>query len=142
MQYFISTFIIMLICIIALLQDKSYDAGAVLSRPQNRVPDPKKNPLIKCNNVSHADLKVSPQLFVDKNESQIEVFAALLAEKFINPSILNKTIVTSAKASSATNSSGEKCLAKEANFCFRCNFSSFATEYEHFKHPIKALHNQ
>jgi hypothetical protein len=132
----------MLICIIALLQDKSYDAGAVLSRPQNRVPDRKKNPLIKCNNVPHADLKVSPQLFVDKNESQIEVFAALLAKKLINTSILGKTIVTSAKTCSTTNLNDEKCLDNEANFCFRCNFHSFTTECEHFKAPVKTLHNQ
>jgi hypothetical protein len=132
----------MLICIIALLQDKSYEAGVVLSRPQNKVPDQKNNPLIKCNNVLHADLKVSPQLFVDKNESQIEVFAALLSEKRINPSISNTTIATSAKNSSATNSNDGKYLDEKTTFCFRCNLNSFSTEDEHFKYHLRAIHNQ
>ena len=132
----------MLICIIALLQDKSYDAGAVLSRPQNRVPGQKKNPLIKCNNVSHADLKVSPQLFVDKNESQIEVFAALLAEKLTNPSILSKTIATSTKTGSTTNFNDEKRPDKAAIFCLRCNLNSLTPECENFKQQLKTLHNQ
>lgn len=143
MQYFISTFIIMLICIIALLQDKSYDAGGVvLSRPQNKFPNPQKSPSIKCNNVSHIDLSASPQLFIDKNESQTEVFAALLAEKLINPSISNKAIVTSTKNSAATNLNGEKCLNKEESFCFRCDLNSFTPDDEHFKHSLRALHNQ
>lgn len=142
MQYFISTFVIMLICIIALLQDKSYEAGGVvLSRPQNKFPTPQKNQSIKCNNVSHADLNVSSQLFVDKNESQTEVFAALLAEKLINPSISSKTKVSSAKSCSATNLNDEKCLNKNKNFCFRCNLNSFTPDDQYFKQSLKALHD-
>lgn len=132
----------MLICIIALLQDKSYDAtGVVLTRPQNRFPTPQRNPSIKCHNVSLADLSVSPQLLVDKNESQTEVFAALLAKKLINPSISNKTIMTSTKTGSLSHSNYKKFLGEESIFCFRCDLNSLAPGCEYFKQSFKALHN-
>lgn len=139
MQFFISTFIIMLICIIALLQDKSYDNGVILSRPQTKFPHPRRNRLSKCNNVSHAVLKVSPQLLIDKNESQTEVFAALLTGKLISPSAPGKKTAVPAKNSLPIHLSDKKTTVPANIFCFRCDLNFFAPASSYFKQYIKEL---
>jgi hypothetical protein len=142
MQFFISTFIIMLICIIALLQDKSYDNGVILPRSQNNFPDRKRKQLTKCNNVSHPVLKVSPHLLIDKNESQTKVFAALLTEKLINPSTSAKTTAVSVKNSLPVNLNTKKNTDPTNIFCFRCDLNFFAPAKSYFDLPFTELQDQ
>lgn len=132
----------MLICIIALLQDRSYDNGVILPRPQNKFPAQKRNQLTKCNNVSHAVLNVSPHLLIDKNESQTEVFAALLTEKLINPSTSGKTTALSVKNSLPVNLNTKKNTDPANIFCFRCDLNFFAPAKSYFDLPFKELQDQ
>jgi len=126
MQFFISTFLIMLICIIALLQDKSYNEGIILSRPQNKPPHVKRNALTQCNYVPHTVAKVPVTFIIDKNESQTEVFAALLTDKLVNPSILNNPAAVLIKANPTVHSNAKKNTQSENCFCFQCGINALA----------------
>lgn len=136
MQFFISTFIIMLICIIALLKDESYDNGVSLSRSSNKLPSPRKHRLTKCNNVSNTTLEIAPQLIIDKNESQTEVFATLLTEKFSKPSALSKTTIPT-KGNIHLHLDGQKDANPANIFCFPCGLSLFAPTDSYFNQYLK-----
>jgi len=126
MQFFISTFSIMLICIIALLQNKSYNDGIVLSRPQNKRPYLKRNQLAPCNYVPHNIAKLPAGLIIDKNESQTEVFAALLTDKLANPSTLNNPAATLIKARPTEHLNTKKNPRNENWCCFQCGINILA----------------
>ncbi|SEN47393.1 hypothetical protein SAMN05192574_103275 [Mucilaginibacter gossypiicola] len=126
MQFFISTFLIMLICIIALLQNKSYNDGIVLSRPQYKRPYLKRPQLTQCNYVPHTVAKVPDGFIIDKNESQTEVFAALLTDKLAKPSILNNQASALIKTGAAVHLNPEKNTQSEICCCFQCGINVLA----------------
>jgi hypothetical protein len=116
----------MLICIIALLQNKSYNDGIVLSRPQNKRPYSKRNQLTQCNYVPHTVAKVPVRFMIDKNESQTEVFAALLTDKLANPSVLNNPAAVFIKATATAHLNGNKNTGSEKGICFQCGVNALA----------------
>lgn len=126
MQFFISTFLIMLICIIALLQNKSYNDGIVLSRPQYKRPYLKRKQLTQCNYVPHTVAKVSTRFIIDKNESQTEVFAALLTDKLGNPSILNNPAATLIKTKPTVYLNAKMNTQSENYCCFQYGINVLA----------------
>lgn len=139
MQYFISTFIIMLICIIALLQDKSYEAGVVLPRPQNKLPDRRDDRLRKYSKAPHFVSKISPQLLINEPEAQTEVLASLLTGRFVNPSNSNKTTAIQTKPKATIHPNAEKGVRYANIFCSQCNLSFFAPACSCHQQTFKVL---
>jgi len=127
----------MLICIIALLKDESYDNGVGLPRSSNKLPSPGKHRLTKCNNVSNTTLEIAPRLIIDKNESQTDVFATLLTERLNNPLTLNKTASTPTKSNAYTHFSGQKDANPANIFCFPCGLSLFEPTDSCFNQYLK-----
>jgi|GEM_PF-5830063 len=132
MEYFISTFIIMLICIIALLQDKSYDNGIVLPRPQNKRPYLKNNQLTQCNYVYPTITKEPARFIIDKNESQTEVFVTLLTDNLVNPSIFNTPTTVFIKANPTIRLNISKNVNSANCFCFQYRINQFTPYYLYF----------
>ncbi len=142
MEYFISTFIIMLICIIALLQDKSYDNGIVLPRPQSKLPDRRDYRLLKYNKAPHFVSGISPQLLVSEYEPQTDALATSSTVRLINPSNSNRTIVIQGKSNPTIHSNAEKDTGVANTFCSQCNLSVFAPACNCYKQSFKVLQNQ
>jgi hypothetical protein len=139
MQYFISTFIIMLICIIALLQDKSYDSGVVLPRPQTKLSGPGSNRLLKCNKASHFVLKISPQLLAEKREIQAEVLTTFLTGRPIKLSNLNQTTELLTQRTPIVHTKTEKGISYINIFCSQCNLCLFSPTLSCYKQSFKEL---
>lgn len=139
MQFFISTFLIMLICIIALLQDKSQNSAIVLSRPQKKRAQVKKNSLTKCSYVPRNVENVSSRVIIDKNESQTEVFAALLIDKLINSSNTGQIATVPAKPPLTVQKDTEKNTDCSNVFCSQCNLNLFAPAYSYYKQHSNKL---
>lgn len=139
MQYFISTFIIMLICIIALLQDKSYDSGVILPRPQTRPSYPRNHQLHKCNRSTYIASKIQPQLIATEDETQTEALAALLKEADVNRSILNRKTVVITPQNPNIHSNTEKTADYADIFCSQCNLNLFALPLPFINNSLRSF---
>jgi hypothetical protein len=139
MQFFISTFIIMLICIIALLKDESYDNGAGFQRSSNKFPLPGRHRLAKCNNIPNMTLEIAPQLIIDKNESQTKVFATLLTERFSKPSVLSETAPIPTKGNIHIQLNKKKNANPPNAFCFQCGLKLFMPMNSYFPQHSRAF---
>ncbi|SDF73380.1 hypothetical protein ACRQ5D_29320 [Mucilaginibacter sp. P25] len=137
MEYFISTFIIMLICIIALLQDKSYDNGIVLPRPQSKLPDRRDYRLLKYNQASHSISRISPQLLVSEYGAQTGSLATSSTARRVYPSNFNRTKVLQPKSNPTIQSNTEKDTDVANAFCSQCNLSFFAPACNYYKQSFK-----
>ena len=137
MEYFISTFIIMLICIIALLQDKSYDNGIVLPRPQSKLPDRRDYRLLKYNKAPHFVSGISPQLPVSEYEPQTDALATSSTARLVYPSNFNGTTVLQPKPNPTMQSNTEKDTNVANAFCSQCNLSFFAPACNYYKQSFK-----
>lgn len=129
----------MLICIIALLKDETYEGNVSLSKPSNKLPYHGRHRVAKCNNVSNAVLKITPQLIVDKNESQSEVFATLLTERLNAPSALSKTASISTKNNAYIHLNNQKDTNPVSIFCFPCGLPLFTPTNSYFNRYLKEL---
>lgn len=137
MQYFISTFIIMLICIIALLRDKSYDNGIVLPRPQSKIPDRRDDRLPKYNKAPHFVSGISTQLLVSEPALQTDALATSSTVRLINSSHFNRTTVLQAKPNPTIHSNAEKDTGVASALCSQCNLSFFAPACNCYKQSFK-----
>lgn len=142
MEYFISTFIIMLICIIALLRDKSYDNGIVLPRPQTKLSDQRDARLLKYNKATLFVSGISPQLLVNEPEYQTYALATSSTVRLINPSNSNRTIVIQGKSNPTIQSNAEKDTGVANTFCSQCNLSVFAPASNCYKQSFKMLQDR
>lgn len=132
----------MLICIIALLRDKSYDNGIVLPRPQNKLSDRRDYRLLKYNKAPHFVSGISPQLLVSEYDPQTDALATSSTVRLINPSNSNRTIVIQGKSNPTILSNAEKDTGVANTFCSQCNLSVFAPACNCYKQSFKVLQNQ
>ncbi|WP_161964384.1 hypothetical protein [Mucilaginibacter endophyticus] len=82
-------------------------------------------------------MKIAPQLIIDKNESQTDVFATLLTERLNNPLTLNKTASTPTKTNAYAHLNGQKDSNPANIFCFPCGLSLFEPTDSYFNQYLK-----